>query len=69
MSELICPECGSRKFESGCSVTLMGGPINYYTYTCAQCRHNVKVRRVDRSQEPHEVTLGEEDRVVSGWGK
>jgi hypothetical protein len=66
MSELICPKCGSHKFEPGHSVTLMGGPINYYTYTCAQCQQNVKVRRVDRSQEPNEVTLGEEDQVVSG---
>jgi hypothetical protein len=65
MSELICPHCGSDRWESGCSVTLMGGPINYYTYTCKQCGKSTRVKRVDRSEiDGFRIGLGEEDEVM-----
>jgi hypothetical protein len=66
MSELICPNCGSDRWESGCSVTLLGGPVNYYTYVCKQCGVSTRVKRVDRSErDGFKIDLGEDDAIVS----
>lgn len=63
---LICPYCGSDQWCDYCSSTLMGGPMNYYTYTCKACGRRTKVRRIKRSKELGEgrpITLGPEDEI------
>lgn len=65
MSELMCPRCGSHEFEPWYEQTLLAGPTNYYTYTCAQCKNQVEVKRTIPSSQ--KVVLGEEDQIVTGW--
>jgi predicted nucleic acid-binding Zn ribbon protein len=59
---LVCPHCGGEKWESTHSATLMGGPMNYYTYTCSNCGNHTKVRRIKRTDP--KVYLGPEDEIV-----
>jgi hypothetical protein len=59
---LVCSSCGSEKWQSMHSSTLMGGPMNYYTYTCSGCGKSTKVKRIRRT-DPR-VYLGPEDEVM-----
>ena len=60
---LICPHCGSDEWESGCASTLMGGPMNYYTYTCFKCGKPVRVLRIKGERDPR-IYLGPKDEIV-----
>lgn len=64
MPNLVCPHCGGDKWEPYSSTTLLFGPVNYHTYTCADCGKSTKVKRVDKSMMPHSIDLGPEDEVV-----
>ena len=65
MANLICSKCGSENFRNSCSSTLMGGPINYWTYTCAECDNKEVVKRVDTRYDKHRIILGDQDEVVT----
>jgi len=57
--KLICPHCDSEEWESLFTKTLMGGPVNYYTYTCKKCNKATSVKRVQHTDPC--VYLGPED--------
>lgn len=69
MAYLKCSKCGSENFKNACSSTLMGGPVNYWTYICAECGNHEKVKRVDTRYNKHKIVLGEADEVVTGGEK
>jgi hypothetical protein len=59
---LICSHCGSNEWEDTCSSTLMGGLMNYYTYTCYKCGKNTRVMRIKGNRD-RRVCLGPEDEI------
>jgi hypothetical protein len=59
---LVCPHCGSNRWESAYRSTLMRGPTNYFTYRCRECGEETRVKRLKRV-DPH-IYLGPEDEIV-----
>ena len=61
---LVCPYCGSDDQWSSSSLsTLMGGPINYYSYHCKKCGESTRVRRV-KGETDRRIYLGLEDEIA-----
>lgn len=60
---LICSKCGSDTFKRGYSETLMGGPVNYRTYSCAKCGNKEKVKVT--TPTTNKVCLGDNCEVVT----